>query len=258
MPLTRSRAGMKRAVYETAEHEFAVTLPMGEEVILEMVGPGAPWPAPMHPVVYLDQLHWITLARCLWAPEKLGEADRGAAARLIELARERKICLPFSAGNLTEMTQMDGRHRRHLATTILRLSRGWQMRNPIAIRRGELDATCSTGSPLRRPVHAPGRRGLQRGSEGGRCSGRFSFRVEALVREHHGGERDGRRDDRRTDIRKPTSAVARSRSWPTTSPRRSPLPLRAQASINPSSTNGSRRASRQTLSVCPISVDTTR
>lgn len=131
---------MRRAVYDTAPHELAVTLPMGEEVALEMVGPGSPWPAPLRPVVYLDQLHWITLARSVWAPEKLAPPVREAADRLIELARQRKICLPFSAGNLTEMTQMDGRRRRHLATMILELSRGWQMRNPIAVRGRELDA----------------------------------------------------------------------------------------------------------------------
>jgi hypothetical protein len=139
-PPTVAEAGMRRGVYDTASHEFVVTLPMGEEVALEMVGPGMPWPAPPGPVVYLDQLHWITLAQAVWAPEKIEAPVQRAAERLIELARERAVCLPFSAGNLTEMTQMDGRRRRHLATLILELSRGWQMRNPIAVRGEELGA----------------------------------------------------------------------------------------------------------------------
>ncbi len=137
---SRAEAGMRRGVYDTARHRFTVTLPMGEEVAMEMVGPGTPWPAPPRPVVYLDQLHWIALAQSVWAPEKVDAPIREAAERLIELARERAICLPFSAGNLTEMTQMDGRRRRHLATVILELSRGWQMRSPITVRGGELRA----------------------------------------------------------------------------------------------------------------------
>lgn len=138
---------MRRGVYDTARHEFTATLPMGEEVALEMVGPGMPWPTPPRPVVYLDQLHWITLAQSVWTPEKLEAPDRAAAERLIELARERAICLPFSAGNLTEMTQMNGRRRRHLATLILELSRGWQMRSPIAVRGEELGAVLRGQDP---------------------------------------------------------------------------------------------------------------
>jgi hypothetical protein len=148
VPLTRAQAGMRRAVYDSVKHQFAVTLPMGDVIVLDMVAPGSPWPAPEHPVVYLDQLHWITLAQCRWTPEKLSsEPERIAGERIIELARRRAICLPFSAGNLTEMTQMGGRRRRHLATTILGLSCGWQMRNPVTIRRRELEAIFSGGDP---------------------------------------------------------------------------------------------------------------
>jgi hypothetical protein len=138
---------MRQGVYDTASHEYTVTLPMGEKVTLEMVGPGKPWPAAARPVVYLDQLHWIALAQSVWAPDKVGAPVREAADRLIELARERTICLPFSAGNLTEMTQMDGRRRRHLATMILDLSRGWQMHSPITVRGNELRAVLSGRDP---------------------------------------------------------------------------------------------------------------
>ena len=138
--LTTAEAGLKRAVYNTENHEFLVTLPMGDEVLLEMVKPGSASPQPRRPVVYLDQLHWVTLAQQQWAPEKVPKSERAAGQRLRELARERKITFAISSANVTETTQMDGRHRRHLATTMLGLSRGWQMRNPLAIRTRELRA----------------------------------------------------------------------------------------------------------------------
>lgn len=145
--LTTTEAGIRSVVY-TEEHELSVTLPMGDEVVLEMVDPRRSTPpSPPRPVVYLDQLHWVTLAQQLWSPEKAPRSEQAAAERLIDLAQKREITLPISSANLTEMTQMDGRHRRHLATTMLGLSRGWQMRNPIEIRGRELRSVLAGGDP---------------------------------------------------------------------------------------------------------------
>lgn len=139
--------GLKRLIYDTSSSELFVTLLEGDEVELEVARPCGPAPSPQRPVVYLDQLHWVELAKQRWSPEKVPLRNRGAASRLIELARRRKITLPISAGNLTEMTQLNGRRRRHMATIMLELSRGWQMRNPIAVRGAELRSALEGNMP---------------------------------------------------------------------------------------------------------------
>jgi hypothetical protein len=89
-------------------------------------------------VVYLDQNHWIMLARQQWAPEKVPAPHRDGYERLTMLARERAIVLPLSAAHAFETARRDGRQRRELATTMLQFSRGWQMRSPLKVRREEL------------------------------------------------------------------------------------------------------------------------
>jgi len=114
--------------------------------------------APDRPVVYLDQCHWITLARQLWAPAKVLERERDAATELIRMARAREVILPISSANLTEMTPTDGAFRRDLSLTMLQLSRGWQMRNPVHVRGAELRALFAGEEPVARNVFtlAPG------------------------------------------------------------------------------------------------------
>jgi hypothetical protein len=46
------------------------------------------------PVVYLDQLHWITLADRLHSPDSIPQSLRAPADKLIELARAERIVLP--------------------------------------------------------------------------------------------------------------------------------------------------------------------
>lgn len=97
------------------------------------------------PVVYLDQLHWISLARQLWAPDRLRESEREAAGTLIGLAREQRILPPVAGAHLTELAPVAGRRRRDLAATILGLCRGWQMQNPV---RGEYAASMLGQDPV--------------------------------------------------------------------------------------------------------------
>ncbi|MFI9486443.1 hypothetical protein ACIG47_08615 [Promicromonospora sp. NPDC052451] len=109
--------------------EFAVDLPM--------LGDMAPLAG--RPVVYLDQQAWSKLAQVETTPTSL-KADELAAARwLIELARDRRVILPYSAGHLGETSHWSNHERRYqLGLTIASLSRGWQMVDPLVLRAGEL------------------------------------------------------------------------------------------------------------------------
>jgi hypothetical protein len=149
--------GVRRVSVDIEEQELLLTFPAGDEVTIE-TGPfdGS---QPQHdgrPVVYLDQCHWVTLAQQQWAPQKVAERDREAAARLIALAQSRQVILPLSGGHLTETTGLLGPRRRHLATTMIQLSRGWQMLNPVVVRGHELRAALA-----RQDLAVPGVFGLE-------------------------------------------------------------------------------------------------
>lgn len=98
------------------------------------------------PVVYLDQKDWSLLADTLYEPERVHtDRERDAAEHLIALAREKKIILPMSIGHLGETAKWTNSERRYrLALTIAQLSRGWQMRHPLYIRRYELRQSLTT------------------------------------------------------------------------------------------------------------------
>jgi hypothetical protein len=150
VPLKRAiapPAGIRRATYDVSADEFQVTLPLGDVVTLDMRGPGRAQPEIRRPVVYLDQLHWISLAQYRWSPEKLRGPDRSAAGELMRLLDVGEASVAFSSANMSEMSQMDGRHRRHLATILLTCSRGWQMRNPLSVRGEELRLAMRGESP---------------------------------------------------------------------------------------------------------------
>jgi hypothetical protein len=138
---------IRRATFDVAASQVTFTLPQGDQVTAEVATTaGDPAPA-ARPIVYLDQLHWITLARHLWNPAKVPDQDRASAEVLIDLAGRRKIILPLSSAHLTETVPTYGRHRRHLATTMLGLSGGWQMRNPVDVRSRELQAALARRRP---------------------------------------------------------------------------------------------------------------
>jgi hypothetical protein len=123
-----------RTDYDPETSQQTITFHWGETATFE-IGPVA---GPGVPVVYLDQNQWVMLACQQWSPGKVPEAHRDGYARLMTLARERAIVLPLSAAHAIESARKDGRQRRELAATMLQLSRGWQMRSPLKVRREEL------------------------------------------------------------------------------------------------------------------------
>ncbi|WP_211355176.1 hypothetical protein [Blastococcus colisei] len=96
-------------------------------------------------VVYLDQNQWSAVASARHDPAKVADEERDAARQLAEWVQQRKIVLPASSGHYYETTKrFDEKKRYALGLTVLQLSRGWQMRDPVQVRRDELhDAFCS-------------------------------------------------------------------------------------------------------------------
>jgi len=111
----------------------------GDSVVAELPTVDDLAPLNGRPVVYLDQNQWSTLANVVHAPERLTVAEGEAAEALIDMAAASKVVLPLSAGHMSETCKWTNRDRRYaLALTILKLSRGWQMRDPLELRRSEI------------------------------------------------------------------------------------------------------------------------
>jgi hypothetical protein len=104
--------------------------------------------APMHdrPTIYLDQRDWSTLTHAMHDPARIAsDSERAAATRLVELAQARRVILPLSAAHMTETCkQADYEPRYRRAVTLARLSAGWQLRDPLALRRFELRQAFTT------------------------------------------------------------------------------------------------------------------
>jgi hypothetical protein len=117
----------------------------GDKIEVDLPSHLAPAPHLNRPVVYLDQKDWSLLANALHDPDKIRSTnERRAAQQLIQLALAKKIILPMSMGHLGETARWtDSEKRYRLALTVIQLSRGWQMRHPLSIRRYELSHALS-------------------------------------------------------------------------------------------------------------------
>lgn len=111
----------------------------GDHVVFELPDLSEPDRPGTRLVVYLDQRDWSLLARCLHTPNEVTDQDRRAAEQLVEWVAQRRIVLPASAGHYVETTKWtDPAGRYRLGLTVLQHSRGWQMHDPLQVRRDEL------------------------------------------------------------------------------------------------------------------------
>jgi hypothetical protein len=141
--------GAQRIAVNVVERELTLSVRSDFEVRLELGSTGSgDRPPSDRPIVYLDQLHWVTLAQHLWAPEKVAERNREAAAELIALARSRRILLPFSSAHMAEAATTWGRRRHDFVLTVFSLSAGWQMTSPFRVRAEELRRSLSGLEPV--------------------------------------------------------------------------------------------------------------
>ncbi|WP_434591735.1 hypothetical protein [Streptomyces sp. A5-4] len=108
-------------------------------------------------VVYLDQNKWSEISNAFHTPSKVSEASRSAAEKLVQWVVEGGIVLPASAGHYSETTKrFDTTKRYSLGLTVLKHSRGWQMRDALQTRRDEIhDGFCQRSGQLTKVRSAP-------------------------------------------------------------------------------------------------------
>lgn len=129
-------SGLREITYKFDSGAIVMVTGRGEHLDVDpRINLGSPR---VRPVVYLDQGHWSTLAKRIFGAPGLNGSDVKAADALIDLARDRRIVLPMSAGHALETSALFDAKRQDLACTIFQLSRGWQMRNPVRVRKNEM------------------------------------------------------------------------------------------------------------------------
>ncbi len=106
-------------------------------------------------IVYLDTNAWSWVATVHHGRGLPAEAETAAARRLIERAEDDDVLLPFSAGHLVELTRRFDAPRVEHACTVLQLSRGWRMRNPVHVRTEEMVEAMAADGAARPAVFAP-------------------------------------------------------------------------------------------------------
>jgi len=111
-------------------------------------------PVKGRPSVYLDQCHWSTLAKAVARPESVSDEDLVSARRLIKLANDGGIRLPISSATMQETAGLYGDRRYEVGIAIASLSGGWQLRDPLEIRRQEFAAWFAQRLGLERSLPA--------------------------------------------------------------------------------------------------------
>jgi hypothetical protein len=114
----------------TRGHHIRIDLPTdGDATLLDS-----------RPTIYLDQNHWSTVSNSIHHPDRVQNArELEAAQELVELAANGRVILPMPSAHMAETCkQVDPVDRYNRALTITQLSAGWQLRDPLAVRRIEL------------------------------------------------------------------------------------------------------------------------
>jgi hypothetical protein len=130
---------LARVQYAPGLNGLLAVTKAGDEVLFELPRLDDAEPLHDHVIVYLDQNQWSAVAKAVHDEYGISQADREAALQLAEWSRQGRITLPASAGHYHETTKrFDQAKRYRLGLCILQLSRGWQMRDPLQVRRDEL------------------------------------------------------------------------------------------------------------------------
>ena len=145
LPGVRDRmadANIRRFTLDFDKHQLVLALPNRNDAVTELIWPGESDAQVLgdRQVVYLDQKDWSTIAAARHGVRPVSKADEQAAQNLFDQVAGHHIVVPISAAHLVEGDRLLGPNREPLASTMLELSRGWQMRHPVNIGRLELGA----------------------------------------------------------------------------------------------------------------------
>lgn len=135
LPLEHESSTVTRTTFDVRSSTLCMSMAHGADFTFQI---GTVFSAVDRPVIYLDQNHWIDLARVLSGYTRLEAEKASACRRLIDLARNRDVILPLSGAHIVETAKKGGRQRTDLARTMVELSAGWQMRSPLWVRAHEL------------------------------------------------------------------------------------------------------------------------
>lgn len=149
-------SALASSTYVPSESVLQLRTIRGDEVTVELARDGDLAPIHGRATVYLDQNHWSTLTLATFDPQRISDArEREAAQRLSELAAAGVVLVPMSSAHMSETCkQVDYEARYRRALTIVRMSAGWQLRDPLALRRDEL-AQAFSASYRQRAFVAP-------------------------------------------------------------------------------------------------------
>src|SRR5712691_1790943 len=144
----RQHRDRAHGLFTRSDHVLAIITPGGESAIMEIEPPGGTAQRAGRRVVYLDQGHWGSLARRVSDPGSVTQEESAAADKLIGWARDRRIVLPLSSGHVVETTPLYAAKRQRLALTMLQLSCGWHMRNPVLVVREAVTHILTSAEPV--------------------------------------------------------------------------------------------------------------
>lgn len=130
---------VRRFGWRASQEVLLIELPDGSTATVELdLGRSVENLLAGRSIVYLDQNQWSKVSAWRQGRSSVSEAEGEAARALVQLVEQRRIVLPASAGHFVETAPLYGTQRIELASTVLGLSRGWQMRSPLHLRVQEL------------------------------------------------------------------------------------------------------------------------
>ncbi|MEV5311054.1 hypothetical protein [Streptomyces sp. NPDC052610] len=138
-PLFEPTSLLRRVSYPPSFEGLVVETLKGDSIVFDLPCFGRSDQLAGRLVIYLDQNKWRLVSDAMSGQQSGTSDDRAAALQLVQWSAERKIILPASSGHYYETTKWsnaEGRYR--LGLSILKFSRGWQLRDPLQVWRDEL------------------------------------------------------------------------------------------------------------------------
>ena len=131
---------LRRSTWRRDASSLVIETYRGDQINVELPQAHDFSPVRDRTVIYLDQKDWSNVAWAIHDPDRCtSRSEFDAAHQLIRLRSEDKVLLPMSSAHMSETCKwQDDSARYPLALTILQLSGGWQIRDPLEVRLNEI------------------------------------------------------------------------------------------------------------------------